>query len=362
MQLTFILGNGFDKAIEMHTGYEDFYNWYVKEPYESEDVELMKREINKYLENKKDKKEQESTWADFEIALGQFTNVITDKVRFIEVFKKARLSLVRYLSNEYAKAVAENKDFLKSTTYRLVELSQKLSEDLPEDRKQLFSIYKENKTTFNCISFNYTPILRDGAQDMIDNAGGISNRDGWWGTYEIGKTLNVHGQLDDFPILGVDNSNQIANECFRNDPDILQLMVKGEIDKKLGRNWRKDAQEIISNSDKIYVYGASLGETDEFWWKTIAQWFEVDIDNHQLALYCHSDATGDELEEKQQIFVKNISKHFTSSDYSSNIVVDSKKKTMTVKFAYAAAQMSIKTGVYAAAEALPAAEYYQNKG
>lgn len=350
MQLTLILGNGFDKAIGMRTGYWDFYQWYVKQPNESDDIALMKREINKYLDG------EESTWADFEIALGQFTNVITDKARFTEAFQHARSALILYLSTEYNTKTAGNKDFLKSATYRLVELSQKISADLPEDRKTFFSVSKDVKTIFNCISFNYTPVLRDGAEEITNNAGGISSRDGWYGTYEIGRMLNVHGQLDDFPILGVDNPNQIANENFRNDPDILQLMVKGEIDEKLGRNWRKQAAEIINSSDKIYVYGASLGDTDEFWWKMLAGWFERDPENRQLALYCHPDAKEEYIKDKQELFVNNISKHFSCGEYSANIVVDSVIKKMTVSFAYMASNMTIQTTAIARVKAVPASE------
>lgn len=350
VQLTFILGNGFDTAIGMKTRYWDFYQWYVNQPDESTDDALIKKEISKYLDG------ENSTWADFEIALGQFTNVITDKMRFIEVFQHARDSLIRYLSSEYKKRTAENADFLKSATYCLIDLSQKITNDLPENQKSLFSVSKETKTTFNCISFNYTPVLRDGAQEMRNNAGGISNNNGWWGTYEIGRTLNVHGQLDDYPILGVDNPSQIANESFRNDPDILQLMVKGEIDARLGRNWRKDAREIIADSDKIYVYGASLGDTDEYWWKALAGWFELNLEDHQLALYCHPDVTDTELKQKQELFVRNISKHFTKGEYSANIAVDSVIKSMTLGFARACVNSKISLGCKAQIKAVPASE------
>lgn len=356
MQLTFILGNGFDLAIKMKTGYGDFYEWYKDQPDESEEVKLLKITIQEELAKGND------NWKDFEYALGQFTAIVTDKRKFISCFEYARDSLITYLKKVYNGAKASNNDFLKSATYRLVELSQKISEDLPENKKQLFSVSKRNKTIFNCISFNYTPVLRDGAQDMIDNAAGISGRDGWWGTYEIGKTLNVHGQLDDFPILGVDNPSQIANENYRDDPDILELMVKGEIDKKLGRDWRTEAREIIKNSDKIYVYGASMGDTDEFWWKEIAHWFEADFGQHQLALYCHPNANPDSMKANQERLVKCISKHFTTPNYCDNIVIDSVEKTMTVKFAYASAHSTIRTSSYAAAHTVPAAEYFQNKG
>ena len=350
MQLTFILGNGFDRAIGMKTGYWDFYQWYKDQPNESDDVALMKREINEYL------KTEEGTWADFEIALGQFTSVISDKVRFIEVFQHARAALIRYLTEQYEQKTRENKDFLKSATYRLIERSQKVTEDLPEDKKSLFLVTKDISTTFNCISFNYTPVLRDGYHDMIDNEGGISNRDGWYGTYKLGKMLNVHGQLDDFPILGVDNPNQIANERFRNDPDILQLMVKGEIDKKLGYNWRTQAQEIIANSDKIYVYGASMGDTDEFWWRTLAKWYEDDIKNHQIAVYCHPNSDEIKMQKNKEHFVNSISKHFTRGDYRANVVIDSVEKTMTMGFKYINMQAEARIHIEASLEMVSASE------
>lgn len=349
MVLTFILGNGFDQAIGMSTSYRDFYQWY-KNPAsdDSEDVASMKKEINNYIRG------EDNTWADFEMALGQYTNKFSNKAQFIEVFQHARSALIRYLASQYESIKTENKDFLKSATYRLIELSQNISEELSEAQRQLFWVGKETNTIFNCISFNYTPILRDGTQNMKDNAGGISNRDGWYGTYKLGKMINVHGLLDDFPILGVDNASQIANESFRDDPDILQLMVKGEIDKKLGRKWRSEAQEIIRNSDKIYVYGASLGATDEFWWRELALWLEEDPDNHQFALYCHPKTDSRKMNAERDRIVRSISKHFTRGDYSANIVIDDKEKTMTVKFAYMSAKVEIKTFVTANPSAVPA--------
>ncbi|MBQ6877201.1 MAG: hypothetical protein IJO22_02225, partial [Oscillospiraceae bacterium] len=36
MQLTYILGNGFDLAIKLKTGYKHFYEWYEEKPDETE--------------------------------------------------------------------------------------------------------------------------------------------------------------------------------------------------------------------------------------------------------------------------------------------------------------------------------------
>lgn len=81
MQLTYILGNGFDIAIGLSTGYSDFYKWYKKQPDESEEVSLLKETINEEIEKGND------DWKDFEYALGQFTAIVTDKKNIWNVFK-----------------------------------------------------------------------------------------------------------------------------------------------------------------------------------------------------------------------------------------------------------------------------------
>ena len=35
MNVTFLLGNGLDKAIGLKTGYHDFYKWYIEQPDDS---------------------------------------------------------------------------------------------------------------------------------------------------------------------------------------------------------------------------------------------------------------------------------------------------------------------------------------
>lgn len=259
----------------------------------------------------------------------------------MECFQNARRSLIEYLKMVYAKGKAENSDFLMSATYQLVDRSQNSDSDLTGEYKLLFSTPKDAEMVFNCISFNYTPIFDEGKNELISNAQGISNAYGRPSKYEVGDILNVHGTLNDFPILGVDNVMQIANEAFREDDEIVQMMVKGEIDKKLGYNWRREAIRIIEKSDKIYVYGASLGDSDEFWWRTLAQWFEAD-DQHELALYCHPEKNEAVMNSKIESFLDSIAKHFKDQNLKLKMAVDITEKNMKVKFAHMSAQSEIR--------------------
>lgn len=348
MQLTYILGNGFDLAIKLKTGYKHFYEWYEEKPDETEEISLLKKTIREQIDKGNDK------WADFEYALGQFTALVADKEKYIACFKCARESLIEYLKKAYSEGKEKNKDFLLSATYKIVDRSQNSDEDLSEEDKTNFETPKNVDTVFNCISFNYTPVFDEGKKDLLSNARGFSNSYNRPSRYEIGEVLNVHGTLNDYPILGVDNKTQIANKDFREDMEIVEMMVKGEVDKKLGRNWRNSALEIIRKSDKIYIYGTSLGETDEFWWKIIAEWFESDTDNHQLAIYCHPEDDEMKMERKKELFKSNISKYFRNKNYDSNIVIDNVEKVMTIKFAHASAKKEIRMSVHAELNVIPA--------
>ena len=108
-------------------------------------------------------------------------------------------------------------------------------------------------------------------------------------------------------------------------------MVKGKIDKKLGQRWQEKAMRIIQKCDKIYVFGASLGDTDEFWWESLAQWFEASPERHQLAFYCHPDSNKVKMQEKAKIFVDNVSTQFKDNRYQEEIAVETTQKEMTVK-------------------------------
>ena len=338
MQVTFLLGNGFDKSIGLMTGYNDFYTWYLKQPDESEEVTSLKSSIQSYM-NK-----ENNNWADFELALGQFTKMFTDRDAFIRCFKSAKASLVQYLTQEYRNKTSADSDFIRSATYRLVELSQSLDKDFDESDKKKFNFSGKEQVIFNCISFNYTPLFRDGKDVLYDNATGISNRDRKYDQYTIGEVLNVHGLIDMEPILGVNDVFQIANTSFREDREIVQLMVKGEADKKAGQGWRAKASNIIQKSDVIYIFGMSLGDTDLFWWERIAAWLEADS-KHLLAIYCYPESDKEQTEKKKELFRESILKHCTKCGQEPIIVIDDVAKTMTVKFAYLSVRQNVKTSI-----------------
>lgn len=73
MNITYLVGNGFDVNIGLKSAYADFYKAYVKVQSENEPdvIKRFKAGINNYIKNETGKEDlQTIDWRDLEIALG----------------------------------------------------------------------------------------------------------------------------------------------------------------------------------------------------------------------------------------------------------------------------------------------------
>lgn len=86
-------------------------------------------------------------------------------------------------------------------------------------------------------------------------------------------TINhIHGTLDDSElIMGVNDISQISKEEFRNDDQVLDMLVKPTTTLNRGDLMDDNCISLISSADLICIFGLSLGETDNKWWEAIAQ-------------------------------------------------------------------------------------------
>ena len=337
--VTFILGNGFDIELGLNTSYKDFYRWYLTKNDVSEDYSKMREQILRYMDG------ENPTWEDYELALGQLTNDFDDPEMFKRCFLLAKEALVAYIKKQYSEECLKNRDYFKSAAYRLIEVSQEMAPIEPKD----------GHIEFNCISLNYTPLFHDGKDDFLENEQLVSRSSEWLGRYRLGEMINVHGTFDN-PILGVDNVDQIANKEFRKNQEIVNLMVKGEIDKNIGQGWRENAVRLILKSDKIYVLGASMGDTDEFWWKTLAEWVESRNGCCELVLNCRPDTDKEKQKQKVERFRKKISNHLLNKGFDSVIQIEETKRSMRVTFVRISATNKIQTYSRAKLSVIPAGQ------
>lgn len=258
--ILYILGNGFDMAMGMKTSYPDFYDYLSK--LEDKDcsrlLKLMKHDVNMRKE----------LWADMELALGKFT----DRVNVIGELTDFYYELCDHL-NDYLEE--QDNDF-KAIVSQQPEIKDKFIQDISNfdvfftDRdKQKYRRYIDGDHEINIMSFNYTNVL----ETLLSSNGALSFPLRMNTSY-LKSLYHVHGVLGDTIIIGVDKKEQIDNVLIRNDVQFQNLLIKAQANEVTGTLRAEFCEYLINNADAIILYGVSLGETDEHWWKLIGENFK----------------------------------------------------------------------------------------
>lgn len=267
MNILYILGNGFDKAQGMATSYPEFYQY------------LMKNKGSIHLEQlKKDINENTELWSDMEEALGKFTSQIFDASNFDDLYFELSERLQKYLKNEednYNPSDQQKEKFIKDfiNPFQYIETT---------DTTNFIKLLTEKRPVgypdtqdISVITFNYTNTLeRLLPNDIVGESNNYSNSYAIDSSHFLHNIIHIHGQLGDSIIIGVDNEEQIANEQFRSNPDIKDLLVKEQSNSVMGNTRQAQCERLIKNADVILLYGVSLGTTDAHWWNLIREMFE----------------------------------------------------------------------------------------
>ena len=277
--VTFMIGNGFDLQMGLKTRYADFYNQYTEiKPTDNDLIQRFKKSILR------DEAHGWVNWADFEIGMGKQSKLFcgeTPTEDFIKCFDDFAVCFNKYLLNESARI---NWDAVDVTICKPFNLSIRsfythIASVSRDAVKKRISHQSTSEAQVNFLQFNYTDIFdkllaKSSLSAVLSQLTGIHK-------YEINKlgvNLHIHGQMNNgYPAIGVNDESQIENELIRNDPRIQKVFVKPKfLDALQTRNVnqpipRVAALNAISESTVICAFGASIGETDKYWWKKIGE-------------------------------------------------------------------------------------------
>lgn len=313
MIITFLVGNGFDVATGLKTGYNSFYEWYCALPSDndSNDVKHFKENIQEYIDRVHNNEDlDDETWADFERGLGTYTsNFSEDKGNdFLECREDAFNKIIDYLTMEQNKFDIETLSENDVTRVR-TELGNFYMELHPNEQrniKHLFDITKSENASIKFISFNYTNILDQVVQKISEAP--ICN---WtYGTtrmsYKIDPTvLHVHGKLDEYPILAVNDESQIENRELFSTVGFRESMIKEAGVQAVGRSWYESGTSTINSSRIVCIWGMSLGATDKTWWEKIVTWLNGN-EARRLIIFQHLETSINKRSITQYVRNKNV--------------------------------------------------------
>ena len=271
MNVTFLIGNGFDLGVGLRTGYKDFYKVYCEsESTGNSALKHFKADILKHPD----------TWADFESSFGQYASNFLSSDEYMQLFEDFMNGISQYIEKEERRFDETNTDEMIRGMKTGLTNYYKLR---PVDRAVLDDIISRNFKTYNFITFNYTQCL-DKCVDAIKS----SPKRAELIQGEIDRVVHVHGYTNKDMIIGVNDGSQIANDAFAQNSTVIDEIVKPRQNEIIKMNYDYRATKLIQESTIICIYGMSLGATDQKWWELLLEWLQAD-ENRHLIILKHED-------------------------------------------------------------------------
>lgn len=256
MNVTFMIGNGFDLNLGLKTSYADFLEWY-KDPEQcendTEEISMFKSRLHEEWEK----------WSDLELYLGEYSIYCNDIEDYISCFNDILIKLNDYIDMEEKRII----EILKTKEVNFDERATRGISFFWEEIKTLGEntiTKKYNETNFcdpkiecNVINFNYTSYISKKIFSMHSR-----NFDKFY----LSSNNNIHGTINNGIVIGVNDKQQLKKFISEDDiqyvikPTIVQFHYNKNLNEVLG---------ILNNTKILYIYGMSLGETDGFWWGKI---------------------------------------------------------------------------------------------
>lgn len=270
MQITFLIGNGFDIGLGLKTRYTEFYKEYISTTEnDSKNIKKFKQELTEFQSNPQS---QIIDWSDFESAFGEYSTMFTADTQdqYIECFENFVESFNEYVWKEEAKVdYSDEKRIVSVLNKAFTNYHRMLNIADVHTIDRIFNKYN-SKHIFRFVSFNYTK--------TIDNLGKIIAKTWDNAARTIGDIVHVHGTLEENMIMGVNDSSQIKNTELSAIKGICNEIIKPSQNADVGSEYQAVTEGIIRSSNVICIYGMSIGATDKLWWNLIADWLSADAD------------------------------------------------------------------------------------
>ena len=280
MNITFFIGNGFDRNLGLKTTYADFIKYYKNTKGATKILEKFRNYIN----------DNEELWRNAEIALGKYTNEFEsgNGMAFSECHQDLCEHLVEYLKKE------ENRLSFDSSIEKVLSAFKNIinpESPFPTQERDIirgiFNTFKSEDYNFDFICFNYTSTL-DKCLEIIKNSAGVLGQHRNGNTvhnHTIRQICHVHGTVEKEIVFAVNDETQIAKPDifdFEDGEICKHLLIKQQANESYQENTDTKAKQILQSSTIIYIYGMSLGETDTLWWNRICTWLRGSDARHLI--------------------------------------------------------------------------------
>jgi len=266
MNITFLIGNGFDVGLGLKTRYPDFLENYLGAETKSQSIFLLKDFLSK--------KHKLDYWFNLELVLGESTAIYKRPSDFLEAYEDISNELRLYIEKQ-GRLVHGSDETRKIICNNLADPFSLFNDrdiSLLLDYLNRFNNNNINSIDWNVnvLTYNYNYVFEE-LLNCNPSAAIFEKKNILGGTIRLKSVKHAHGDCDGTIVLGVNDTSQIANEEFRKQDIILNALMKSKSKIASGDLDLTDCANLIRDSNIICCYGLSLSLTDSYWVSLMAQ-------------------------------------------------------------------------------------------
>ena len=260
MEITFLVGNGFDLACGLKTRFTDAYEVYVKTDSINDNIQFFKDTL--LVDGFKN-------WADFEMALPKFGEELNDFDKFEECVLDFTEFLDDYLQQQQDSINIEDcKSKLGDVMTGYIYTIQNYCLYASKTALTSLNTCEDYSSICNFITFNYTNTLEKCLKAVARNIRkGVNSN-----VYSYTIPTHIHSTLGNGIILGLDDENLYKDiPCY--DESILKALVDKLYINSNYSNITNQALSTLTSSTIVVILGWSMGQSDSFWVNNLKKLF-----------------------------------------------------------------------------------------
>lgn len=269
MNITFLIGNGFDLRLGMKTKYTDMYSNYLAKHSPDTVIRDFKRVLQQSAPD------GYKTWGDFEMAMARHASNFKSEGELIACVRDFKEHMGSHLTKEQTAF----REYLKERTGYAAcakELDHSLHSfhkgQTPNVINAIEAMGDLELAHVRFVTFNYTALL-----DEI-----IGHYANYYKNTDVEKPIHIHGALNTDVVLGIDNIEQFSELPYVLTRRGERAFVKPTFNAQFDLTRVKSAEQAITESDVICIYGMSLGHSDDMWVRKVYDWLIVDPNHHLI--------------------------------------------------------------------------------
>ena len=273
-----IIGNGFDLNVGLHTGYRHFLeDVYMKDGDHSDSRDTLVELVGEDPRLKKGK-----YWSDLESLLAFTTSKCPEQIserEFTGIFQEMQKLFVEKVATEQLRLISPlPEEAVSELRDSIVRVSARMR---PRDQRTLpCNLTALENITWKFISLNYTTVFDAFLRDAIKGKGSELKRNVGGRVFVDTLSKNIlhpHGIISDDSdgseiIFGASASEQFAVDDSTGFELLNELWVKPNKNREIyGNENTERLSEFISNARVFLLYGVSLGDSDQYIWEMIGK-------------------------------------------------------------------------------------------